>query len=216
MSNASSSIFVAGTDTGIGKTIFSAALVGQLNAHYWKPIQSGLEEETDSEVVARLSGVDRGMILEEGYKLTHPLSPHRSAELDDVEIDWQALMPPQVQGPLVMEGAGGLMVPISRNRLQIDQIAQWACPVVLCARTGLGTINHTLLSLEALRARKIPLLGVVFIGAEIADTIRTISEMGDVKILGRLPNLEVLTPDYLKSAFSSHFDLNDFQMKQER
>lgn len=203
-------LMIVGTDTGIGKTIFSAGLVGMLNATYWKPVQSGLEEETDTEIVARLSGVSSDKILSEGYRLTQPLSPHRSAELDQVTIETASLKPPKVKGPLIMEGAGGLMVPLSRERLLIDQVASWSVPTVLCSRTGLGTINHTLLSLEALRARNIPVLGVAFIGPEIADTMRTIGEMGDIKVLGRLPHLETLTSASVRDAFDQNFKAEDF------
>lgn len=203
-------LMIVGTDTDIGKTIFSAGLVGRLDATYWKPVQSGIEEETDSEIVARLSGVASDKILPEGYRLTQPLSPHRSAELDDLTIDTNSLKPPKIDGPLIMEGAGGLMVPLSRERLLIDQIADWSVPVVLCSRTGLGTINHTLLSLEALRSRNIPVLGVAFIGPEITDTIRTIGEMGDVKILGRLPHLEHLDATSVRQAFARNFKTEDF------
>ncbi len=203
-------IMVVGTDTGIGKTIFSAGLVGFLQAHYWKPVQSGLEEETDSEIVTRLSGMPAGNILEEGYKLNQPLSPHRSAELDNVSINSGSLVLPRTDGPLIVEGAGGLMVPLTREELLIDLVARWSIPTVLCARTGLGTINHSLLSLEALRKRSVPLLGMAFIGEENDDNIRTISQMGDVKVLGHLPVLSSLSHDVLAQAFAANFNKSDF------
>ena len=213
MSPSKSPIMIVGTDTDIGKTIFAAGLVGMLNANYWKPIQSGIEDETDTEIVARLSGVGSEKILPEGYRLNQSLSPHRSAELDGIEIDVNALTIPDIDGPLIIEGAGGLMVPMNRKTLLIDQVARWKVPVILCARTGLGTINHTLLSLEALRARDIPILGVAFIGDDIPDTIRTIGEMGQVRILGRLPVIEPLTPEAVEAAFSEHFSADAFQME---
>lgn len=203
---------VLGTDTGIGKTIFSAALVGALKAHYWKPVQSGLEEETDSQVVARLSGMPSSHILPEGWKLQSPLSPHRSAEIDGVEIHCPSLIPPQVEGPMVVEGAGGLMVPLTRQVLLIDQVARWGCPVVLCARTGLGTINHSLLSLEALRQRGLRVVGIAFIGEANDDTMRTIGDFGDVDVLGRLPILSSLSKISVAKAFASNFRVEDFAM----
>lgn len=199
-------IVVAGTDTGIGKTVFAAGLAALLDGVYWKPVQSGLEGETDSETVARLARLPPDRVLPEAWRLRAPLSPHRAAELDGVEIDAEALVPPRTERPLVIEGAGGLMVPLNRRRLYIDVFARWRAPVALCARTGLGTINHTLLSIEALRARSIPLLGVAFIGDEIADTMRTIAEMADVRALGRLPRLDPLTPDALGAAMRANFD----------
>jgi dethiobiotin synthetase len=203
-------ILITGTDTGIGKTVFAAGLTAMLNASYWKPIQSGLEEETDSELVARLADIPDQRILPEAYRLNAPLSPHRSAELDGVKIESAGLTIPNCDGPLVIEGAGGLMVPLTRDDLFIDVFARWQIPAVLCARTGLGTINHTLLSLEALRTRNIPLLGVAFIGAEMEDTQRTIAEIGKVRILGRLPLLEALHSRSLLAAMHAHFDPAQF------
>ncbi|GLS19911.1 ATP-dependent dethiobiotin synthetase BioD [Labrys miyagiensis] len=200
-------IVVTGTDTGIGKTVFSAGLAGLLDGFYWKPVQSGLDDETDSEVVARLAGLPSGRVLPEAYRLQSPLSPHRSAEIDGVSIEAAALSPPAVPGPLVIEGAGGLMVPLNRRTKFIDIFAQWRVPVILCARTTLGTINHTLLSIEALRARSIPLIGIAFIGEEVADTQRTIAEFGEVRQLGRLPHLDPLTGETLRDAMVAAFDL---------
>lgn len=206
----SNTIVVTGTDTGIGKTVFAAGLTVLLDGVYWKPVQSGIEEETDSEIVARLAGLPGDRVLPETWRLKEPLSPHRAAELDGVEIDADALALPVTQQPLVVEGAGGLMVPVNRRTLYIDVFARWAAPVVLCARTGLGTINHTLLSIEALRSRAVPLLGVAFVGDEMVDTQRTIAEMGKVRVLGRLPRLEALTPGTLLAAMQASFKASDF------
>jgi len=199
-------IVITGTDTGIGKTVFSAGLAGLLDGFYWKPVQSGLDGETDSEVVARLAGLPSGRVLPEAYRLQSPLSPHRSAEIDGVSIEAADLSVPAVPGPLVIEGAGGLMVPLNRQTRFIDIFEQWQLPVILCARTALGTINHTLLSIEALRARSIPLIGIAFIGDEVADTQRTIVEFGGVPQLGRLPHLDPLTPKALRQAMIANFD----------
>ncbi|MGX8010141.1 dethiobiotin synthase [Mesorhizobium sp. ORM8.1] len=200
-------IVVTGTDTGIGKTVFSAGLAGLLDGFYWKPVQSGLDEETDSEVVARLSGLPAGRVLPEVYRLSMPLSPHRSAEMDGVAIEAAKLSLPDLPGPLVIEGAGGLMVPLNRQTRFIDIFQEWQLPVILCARTALGTINHTLLSIEALRARSIPLIGIAFIGEEVADTQRTIVEFGGVPQIGRLPHLDPLTGETLRDAMVAGFDL---------
>ncbi len=200
-------IVITGTDTGVGKTVFAAGLAGLFNGFYWKPVQSGLEEETDSEVVARLSGLPAGRVLPEVYRLRMPLSPHRSAEIDGVAIEAAKLSLPDLPGPLIIEGAGGLMVPLNRQTRFIDIFQEWQLPVILCARTALGTINHTLLSIEALRARSIPLIGVAFIGEEMADSQRTIAEFGNVAVLGRLPHLDQLTPETLSQAMSACFDL---------
>lgn len=201
---------VSGTDTNVGKTVFSAALAGALRAYYWKPVQSGIVPEGDTETVARLSGLAPDRLLPEGYRLNAPLSPHRAAELDGVVIAPATLTLPSVDGPLVIEGAGGLMVPLTREFLQLDLYAKWDLPVILVARTTIGTINHSLLSIAALRMREVPLLGVAFVGEENSDNMRTIAEMGEVRILGRLPHLPVLNAHSLRDAFAAHFRLEDF------
>jgi dethiobiotin synthetase len=205
-----SPIVVTGTDTGIGKTVFSAALVGALDGYYWKPVQSGLEEETDSEIVHRLSGLAADRILPERYRLKTPASPHLAAAIDGVTINPEQLQLPEVSRALVVEGAGGLLVPLTRELTYIDMFERWHAPVVLCARTALGTINHSLLSIEAIRARGIDLLGVAFIGEENADSEGIIVELGRTRRLGRLPRLSSLTADTLKTAFAAHFDVEDF------
>ncbi|OYX13617.1 MAG: dethiobiotin synthase [Rhizobiales bacterium 32-66-8] len=204
-------LVVTGTDTGIGKTVFAAALASALGASYWKPVQSGLAEETDSACVARLGELPPHRILPEAYRLNLPASPHLAAERDGVEIDVAALEPPQGMGPLVVEGAGGLLVPLTRKTLTIDLFARWGVPVVLCARTALGTINHTLLSLEALKARGIPVLGIAFVGAAVADSEAVIAAFSGVRVLGRLPPVSPLTPAALRAAFATGFDVRDFQ-----
>jgi dethiobiotin synthetase len=201
---------VAGTDTDVGKTVFAAALVAGLDGYYWKPVQCGLAGETDSEIVRRLSGVPESRILPEVYRLGTPASPHLAAERDGIEIDVERLMLPHTERPLVVEPAGGLMVPLTRRFLQIDLIARWGIPVILCAATRLGTINHSLLSIEALRRRAIPLHGIAFTGEEQVDTERTIAEMGAVRRLGRLPHLDPLNAASLRAAFAAHFRPADF------
>lgn len=198
-----SGFVVTGTGTGIGKTVFAAALTAALDGYYWKPIQSGLDGETDTETVARLSALPRDRLLPEAYRLTAPLSPHRAAELDGIRIDTAQLRPPRTTAPLVIEGAGGLLVPITRDLLQIDLFASFALPLIVCARTELGTINHTLLSVEAIRSRSLPLAGIAFIGEENADTEATICDFAHTKRLGRLPRLDLLTADTLRAAFAA-------------
>ena len=203
----STRIVVAGTDTDIGKTIFSAALVQALDGYYWKPIQAGLAGETDSETVARLSGLPALRILPEAYRLNTPASPHFAAERDGVDIDVLRLRPRDVPAPLVIELAGGLDVPLTRRLLQIDVIADWKLPVVLCSSTRLGTINHSLLSIEALKRRAIPILGIAFIGEEIPDTETVIPSFGGVRRLGRLPRISDLNRDTLRQAFAANFSV---------
>jgi dethiobiotin synthetase len=204
-------IVVAGTDTGIGKTVFAAGLADLLGANYWKPIQAGLEDETDSHTVARLGGLSDDHIVPERYRLQTPASPHHAAAIDGVRIEAGSLdVPDTGNRPLVIEGSGGLLVPLDRSTLYIDVLARWRIPVVLCARTALGTINHSLLSIEALRNRKLELLGIAFIGESNPESESVICEIGQVPRLGRLPRLSPLTRFTLRAAFEASFDRDDF------
>lgn len=204
-------IVVTGTDTGVGKTVFSAGLAGLLGANYWKPVQAGLEQEIDSECIRRLGGLSSDRIVPELYRLRTPASPHHSAEIDGVRIDTETLgLPDSGERQLVIEGAGELMVPLTARTLYIDIFERWQLPVVLCARTGLGTINHSLLSIEALRKRQIRILGIAFIGERNAETESAVCEIGRVRWLGRLPWLVPLTNDRLQAAFKDSFVSSDF------
>ena len=201
---------VTGTDTDIGKTVFAAALAGALGASYWKPVQAGLDSGSDAARVAALSGLARGKILDEAYRLETPCSPDRAATLDGVTIDVDRLVPPTVPGPLVIEGAGGVMVPLTETVVFADLFARWRLPVVLVARTTLGTINHSLLSIEALRRRDVPILGVAFIGDPVTHSEEAIMRLGGVKRLGRLPILPTLDAASLRAAFAAGFAIEDF------
>lgn len=198
---------VTGTDTGLGKTVFAAALTHALGGVYFKPVQCGLEGETDTQIVARLSGRPA---LPERFALTLAASPHRSAAAQGVAIDPADLTLPQTDAPLIVEGAGGLLVPLTEDALYIDVFARWKAPLILCARTQLGTINHTLLSLEAIRARNIALLGIAFIGQANEDSERIIVKLSGAKRLGRLAPVSPLTRENLAGAFAAGFDVSDF------
>lgn len=201
---------MTGTDTGVGKTVFAAALAGALQASYWKPVQSGDLEQTDTSTVRALSGIATAKVLRETYRLRTPCSPHRAAELDGIQIAPNKLVLPEAD-PLVIEGAGGLLVPLTRDILFADVIARWGIATVLVARTELGTINHSLLSIHALRSWKIPVLGIAFVGDPQPDTEETICTIGSVRRLGRLPRLDQLEPQGLEQAFRANFKLDDFQ-----
>lgn len=202
-------LVVTGTDTGIGKTVFAAGLTAALDGAYWKPVQAGLVE-VDGQTVARLSGLCPDRILPEAWRLRTPASPHAAAGLEGVVIDADVLVPPACDRPLVIEGAGGALVPLNPDRLFADVFARWGLPVVVCAPTRLGMINHTLLTLEALRARSAPVLGVVFIGPSSPEAEAAVVRFGATRRLGRLPWLDPLTPAALADAFAMAFDLEDF------
>jgi len=202
-------IVVTGTDTDVGKTVFAAALAGALGARYWKPVQAGDLDHGDAARVASLSGSPAAHILPEAYRLTTPCSPHRAAEIDGVTIDPARLaLPPH--RPLVVEGAGGALVPLNGDLLYADVFARWAQPVVIVARTGLGTINHSLMTIEALRHRGVVILGIAFSGDAVEDSEATICRIGRVKRLGRLPRLATLDADTLRAAFAANFSIGDF------
>lgn len=202
---------ITGTDTDVGKTIFSSMLMLALQASYWKPIQCGVADGVDTKIVQRYTGLPDERFFPEKYIFSESLSPHIASEMDGVKIDLNALELPDCDGPLLVEGAGGLMVPLTRENLQINQFKKWNLPVILCARTGLGTINHTLLSLEALWARDIPVHGIAFIGDENPDTMRIIEELSEERILGRLPRLADVNERTLMAAFAENFRLRDFE-----
>jgi dethiobiotin synthetase len=207
-------VFVTGTDTGVGKTVVSAALMIRLRTagpvRYWKPIQTGIEEDDDTATVASLARCSAGELVGGGVRLPRPLSPHLSARLAGTSIDLQPLIQifndASAASHLVVEGAGGAMVPINERDLMTDLMARLGLPVVIAARSTLGTINHTLLTVEALTRRSIPIAGVVMAGPENAENWAAIEQYGCVPVLGEMPVFAPLTPDALAGWASSAFD----------
>jgi len=201
-------LVISGTDTDAGKTVVAAGLTLCLpHAHYWKPVQSGTSPTTDTASVRALTGLPDDRFLPEAYVLQEPASPHLSARLEGVEITLDRLALPTIDAPLIAEGAGGLMVPLNERDLAIDLFARWGAPVILVARTGLGTINHSLLSIEALKARAIPIGGLIFSGDPHEENQRIIPQLSGVRSLGRLPRLASLDTESLRAAMIAHIDL---------
>lgn len=200
-------IVVTGTDTGIGKTVFAAGLAGLLGGHYWKPVQAGTDPEGDSETAVRLSGLPRGRILPEAYRLKLAASPHLAAREEGITIDTGRLAIPAVDGPLVIEGAGGALVPLDEALLFADVFAIWGAPVIVCARTGLGTINHSLLTIRALQALDVEVIGLAFIGDPHPENERIVPKLAGVPSLGRLPWLDPLTPATLAEAMRTQMNV---------
>jgi dethiobiotin synthetase len=192
-------LVVCGTDTDVGKTVVSALMVQGLGASYWKPVQCGLEGGGDSDRVRELLGLPTDRVLPEAYRLKAPVSPHWAAEQEGQRIEAEQLALPEVLGPLVVETAGGLLVPLRLDWLQIDQLHLWNLPVLLVARSGLGTLNHTLLSVEALRQRGIPLLGIVLNGPPHPNNAATLNALAGAPVLAQLPTLERLDRETLKA-----------------
>ncbi len=203
MSAFSKRIIICGTDTDVGKTIVSSFFVQGLKGIYWKPIQSGTEEGTDTKTVCNLLGLEPNRYLSERYKFKAPVSPHWAAEQESDCIEPSNLKLPDLDELIIIETAGGLMVPLNRDWLQIDQLKVWGAPIILVARTGLGTLNHTLLSLEALKYRNLDVLGIVLNGPPHKDNPKTLEQFGDTKILASLPifdkvNAKVLSQEWSK------------------
>lgn len=201
---------ITATGTGVGKTLTSAILTLGLNGCYWKPVQSGACEGTDTEAVRAMTGFPPARLLPEAYVFQAPLSPHRAAELEGAVVRPELLRPPSVESPLIIEGAGGLLVPLDRRTLFADVFARWGLPVILCARTELGAINRTLLSIEAIRTRGLKLHGVVFLGEDNPDTIRTIGDFSQARTLAHIPLLAAKTPSALRRVFAECFAVADF------
>jgi dethiobiotin synthetase len=187
------SFWVTGTDTDVGKTIVSSLLVTAFGSSYWKPVQSGILTGTDTDYVREVTELTQDHFIPEVYRLTQPLSPHLSSQIDHVEISLDAFHRPDSSliknKVLIIEGAGGVMVPLNSRYFVIDLIKKIPAPVILVCRSALGTINHTLLSIEALRSRGIPIHGFIMNGAINHDNERAVVEYGNVRHLGSVPHL---------------------------
>ena len=178
---------ISGIGTDVGKTVASAIIAQALDASYWKPIQAGDLHLTDSMKVDQWTD-EKVTVYAERYCLNQPMSPHAAAEIDNISIQPDDFQIPEVEGNLIIEGAGGLMVPVnSDGLLYIDLFQKWNLPVILISRHYLGSINHTLLSAEALKLRNIPVEGIVFIGEENCATESIILKVTGLKMIGRIP-----------------------------
>lgn len=191
--------FITGIGTGIGKTIVSAILTEKLKADYWKPVQSGDLDISDSLFVRHLVSPET-IIHPESYRLSQPLSPHLSAKLDGIKISLDAIKTPQTNNHLVIEGAGGLMVPLNDNELILDLIKSLKAKVIVVSQNYLGSINHTLLTLEVLKANQIEVAGLIFNGTENQESEQYITNYSKVKVMGRIPKMSVVDSETIKNA----------------
>ena len=193
--------FISGTDTDIGKTLVSTMLMCTLDATYWKPIQSGLEQETDTQFVQRISEANEARIIPERWRLSSSMSPHTAADIDEVSISLDDFkLPDYTTKHLIIEGAGGLIVPINWEHTVLDLIEKFALPVLLVAKSGLGTLNHTLLSLKALRDRGIEVFAVILNGSHHKNNRDTLQYFGKLPIY-EIGNLPSINKEALQSAF---------------
>ncbi len=202
--------FITGTDTGIGKTFVSAVLTIGLQAKYWKPIQSGLEPYTDSQWIQEKTALPDKHFSPETYKFKQPLSPHLAARLEDTHIDVQRIKLPDSHpcSHLIVEGAGGTMVPITESFFVIDLIKHLDLPALVVARSTLGTINHSLLTIEKLRQKGITILGVVMNGPQNDHNRQAIEDYGQVPVLAQIEQTNKIDADNLSRLFNHHFKDN--------
>lgn len=200
-------IFVTGTDTGVGKTVVSAALLIRFpGSRYWKPIQTGPDDDTSE--VLRLSESPRHAAYRHGVRLPDPVSPHLAAQRARTRINIQAHVSSvqEMDERWIVEGAGGALVPVNESDLMIHFMERLGLPVLIATRTTLGTINHTLLTIEALRARHLTIAGVVMVGAPDADNRAAIEHYGGVPVVAEMPRFDPLTPATLRAWASGSFD----------
>jgi dethiobiotin synthetase len=193
----SKTYFVSGIGTDVGKTVASAILCRAFEAAYWKPIQAGTVLGSDKDTVRHLCG-DTQVIYDEAYALKEPLSPHTAARIESVHIDVKSIVIPKHEGTLIVEGAGGLMVPITREFMYSDWIKSQKLPVILVSRHYLGSLNHTMLSLEFIQKNEIPLVGILFIGKDNDHNEALICARYDVRNLGNLPEVSAVTPTFVQ------------------
>lgn len=197
---------ISGIGTDVGKTVASAIIAQALEATYWKPVQAGDLHFSDSIKVDQWTD-EKVKVLPERYLLNQPMSPHAAAAIDNISIKPDDFQIPQVDGNLIIEGAGGLMVPVnSDGLLYIDLFQKWNLPVILISRHYLGSINHTLLSAEALKSRNIPVEGIVFIGDENSTTESIILHVTGLKMIGRIPIADEVNSSFVRQ--------QAFQMKK--
>ncbi len=204
--------FITGTDTNVGKTTVAALLCAALDAIYWKPIQTGTRDGADRATVMRLAELPRRRALPEAYRFAPPVSPHLAAQRAGIRIDLRKIKLPAIAAHenLIVEGAGGALVPINSTQLMTDLMSHLGLPVLLVSRTALGTINHTLLSIAALRAARLDLRGVIMVGKPNRENRRAIEHYGEIAVVGAVPLLKKINRATLLRVFRRNFDRKVF------
>jgi len=200
--------FVTGIGTDIGKTVVAAILTEALEADYWKPVQSGDLHNSDTMKVQQLVSNSKTIFHPESYQLTQPMSPHAAARIDNIKIELSKITLPQTQNNLIIEGAGGLMVPLNDKTLIIDLIQQLDVEVILVSQNYLGSINHTILSIDALKTRGINIAGIIFNGNENSETEKFILNHSKLRFLGRVKQHDSINKDVILS-YKNQFQLNE-------
>ena len=192
------SFFLTGTDTEVGKTVICAWLMVHYKYHYWKPIQSGMDSP-DIKTIQKITGFDSSFFFPPAYELQQPLSPHESAKRDGIKIELANFLLPREETKVVVEGAGGILVPINEKYFIIDIIKKLKLPILLVARSGLGTINHTLLTVSELKKRNLPLLGIILNGKRNQSNREAIEKYSGVSVVSELEPLKTLDKKTLLS-----------------
>jgi dethiobiotin synthetase len=189
-------LVVAGIGTEIGKTFISALITEALEADYWKPIQAG--SPADSDYIRQHISNPRTVCHPEGYRLENPMSPHAAAEIEGINIDLDKLQVPQTTNHLVIELAGGLMVPLNSSHLNTDLISLWDLPVILVSRNYLGSINHTLLSIAAIRQLRVNVAGIIFNGEPNVASEDFILRYSALRCIARVPQQSVINKEVIR------------------
>ncbi len=193
--------FVSGIGTEVGKTVVCAVLVEKLKADYWKPVQAGELDNTDTMKIQSWISNETSQFFAERWSLDHAMSPHAAAALQDVQIKLTDFTLPSSQNSLIVEGAGGLMVPLnSDGDLVIDLIEQLRLPLILVIQNYLGSINHSLLSIEALKSRNIKIAGIIFNGDEVSTSEKIIIDSTGIPVLGRVAKMTSVDKQSVKAA----------------
>jgi len=192
------SFFLTGTDTEVGKTVICAWLMVHYQYHYWKPIQSGMDSP-DTKAIQKITGFDNSFFFPPAYELQQPLSPHESAKRDGIKIELANFLLPRQETKVIVEGAGGILVPINEKHFIVDIIKKLKLPILLVARSGLGTINHTLLTVSELKKRNLPLLGIILNGKRNQSNREAIEKYSGVSVVSELEPLKTLDKKTLLS-----------------
>jgi dethiobiotin synthase len=209
-------LFITGTDTNVGKTVTAAALMHRYrelgNLIYWKPIQTGIEQDDDTATVAKLGACRDDEVWNRGIRLRGAVSPHLAAEWNGTRIDLAELQSHLADAPAerrwMIEGAGGVLVPVNERDMMIDFMVQLALPLLIVARSTLGTINHTLLTIEVLRSRSLDVAGVVMVGDKSNDNRRAIENYGKIEVVAEMPYFGALSPESLAQWAKTEFDVD--------
>ena len=200
--------FITGTDTGVGKTFICSLLMQKYNFDYWKPIQTGKNLEDDTLYLNKDMSIDNQRFHKPCYILKKPLSPHLAANYEKISIDIEKIRKPQSSNPLIIEGAGGILVPLNKKKLIIDLIKKFKLPVIVVSQSILGTINHTLMTLNILKRNKIKIFGVILNNIknkkEGNDNAKSIEDFGKVKVISKISYINKVTKEKVRSLSRSN------------